>query len=139
MLNSIEYEKIFLVKSREADFVKRLIFGGKGGVWKSTFFVKIAYDWAVGSSDVLNKYTLVFVLKMCSLDQSSNLIEAIFDQLLAQDVDISKDALNSFIRQNPNDVLILLDGFDELTTTTLTEASFGSILTANCQHIHVGL
>ena len=94
MLNSIEYEKIFFVKSREGKFVKRLIFCGKGGVGKSTFFVKIAYDWAVGSSDVLKKYTLVFVLKMCALDQSSNLIEAIFDQLLAQDVDISKEALN---------------------------------------------
>ena len=130
MLNSIEYKKIFFVKSREGKFVKRLIFFGKGGVGKSTFFDKIAYDWAVGSSDVLNKYTLVFVLKMCALDQSSDLIEAIFDQLLAQDRDISKDALESFIFQNPNDVLILLDGFDELTTTTLTETSFGSILKA---------
>ena len=130
MLNSIEYNKIFFVKSREGKFVKRLIFFGKGGVGKSTFFDKIAYDWAVGSSDVLNKYTLVFVLKMCALDQSSDLIEAIFDQLLAQDRDISKEALESFIFQNPNDVLILLDGFDELTTTTLTERDFGSILTA---------
>ena len=126
-LNSIEYEKIFFI---EGGLVKRLIFCGKGGVGKSTFFVKIAYDWAVASSDVLNKYKLVFVLKMCALDQSSNLIEAIFDQLLAQDTDISKKALNSFILQKPNDVLILLDGFDELTTTTLTEKKFGSILTA---------
>ena len=130
ILNSIEYGKIFLIKSKEGKFVKRLIFCGKGGVGKSTFFDKIAYDWAVGSSDVLNKYKLVFVLKMGALDQSSNLIEAIFQQLLEEDVDISKDALISSITQNPNDVLILLDGFDELTTTTLTETSFGSILKA---------
>ena len=130
ILNSIEYGKIFLIKSKEGKFVKRLIFCGKGGVGKSTFFDKIAYDWAVGSSDVLNKYKLVFVLKMGALDQSSNLIEAIFQQLLEEDVDISKDALISYITQNPNDVLILLDGFDELTTTTLTETSFGSILKA---------
>ena len=126
-LNSTEYENIFFIKG---SLVKRLICCGKGGVGKSTFFDKIAYDWAVGSSHVLNKYKLVFVLKMCALDQSSNLIEAIFDQLLAQDVDISKEALNSFIIQKPNDVLIILDAFDELTTTTLTETSFESILRA---------
>ena len=130
MLNSIEYEKIFLIKSREGDFIKRLIFFGEGGVGKSTFFDKIAYDWAVGSSDVLNKYKLVFVLKMCALDQSSNLIEAIFDQLLAQDTDISKDRLESFIVQNSDVVLILMDGFDELTSTMLSENEFGSILRA---------
>ena len=123
-------KRYFSLSQKRASLVKRLIFCGKGGVGKSTFFDKIAYDWAVGSSDVLNKYKLVFVLKMGALDQSSNLIEAIFQQLLEEDVDISKDALISSITQNPNDVLILLDGFDELTTTTLTEKEFGSILEA---------
>ena len=130
MLNSIEYEKIFLITSREGDFVKRLIFFGEGGVGKSTFFDKIAYDWAGGYSDVLNKYKLVFVLKMCALTQSSNLIEAIFDQLLAQDTDVSKDRLESFIVHDSDVVLILMDGFDELTTTMLSENEFGSILRA---------
>ena len=129
-MNSIEYDKIFLIKSREGDVVKRLIFCGKGGVGKSTFFDKIAYDWSVRSSHVLNKYKLVFVLKMCALHQSSNLIEAIFDQLLAQDTDITKYDLESFIVQYSDVVLILLDGFDELTMTTLTETLFGSILRA---------
>ena len=66
---------------------------------------------------------------MSALDQSSNVIDAMFQQLLAKDVDISNKALDSFILQNPNDVLILLDGFDELTTT-LTETSFESVLKA---------
>ena len=57
--------------------------------------------------------------------------------------EISKEALNSFILQNPNDVLILLDGFDELTTTTLTEKEYGSIIKAlnrkTCRECCIGV
>ena len=87
----------------------------------------MAYDWAKGSSETLRKYKLVFVLKMRELEESSELMDAIFDQLLDEDT-IDRSDLNNFIHTNPDKVLILLDGFDEFKSKTLDESSFGSIL-----------
>ena len=60
ILNSIEYEKTFLIKSGEGKFVK-LILCGNGGGGKSMFFVKIAYVWAVGSSHMYSTRTNLYL------------------------------------------------------------------------------
>ncbi|XP_071809683.1 NLR family CARD domain-containing protein 4-like [Asterias amurensis] len=124
----VDYEKIFQMKTREGDLINRVIFCGMAGLGKSTLFDKIAYDWAVGSNEVLKNYKLVFLLKMCALDQESDLIKSIFDQLLGDNSGISEEELGFFVFNNSEEVLILLDGFDELATTSLSEASFGSVL-----------
>ncbi|XP_033645792.1 NACHT, LRR and PYD domains-containing protein 3-like isoform X2 [Asterias rubens] len=124
----VDYEKIFQMKTREGDLINRVIFCGMAGLGKSTLFDKITYDWAVGSNEFLKNYKLVFLLKMCALDQESDLIKSIFDQLLGDNSGISEEELEFFIFNNSEEVLILLDGFDELVTTSLSEASFGSVL-----------
>ncbi|XP_038062674.1 NLR family CARD domain-containing protein 4-like isoform X2 [Patiria miniata] len=123
---STEYEKIFKCLN---DF-DRLILFGKGGVGKSTIFDMIAYDWADESNEILNRFKLVFLLKMCALVQESDLVDSTFDQLLGEDSGIAKDELDIFILANPSEVLILLDGFDEMKTKSLDAASFGSVLNA---------
>ena len=64
---------------------------------------------------------------MSKLEQTSDIMDAIFDQLLDEDT-IDKSDLKKFIHKNPDKVLILLDGFDEFKSKTLDESSFGSIL-----------
>ncbi|XP_022083494.1 NACHT, LRR and PYD domains-containing protein 3-like isoform X1 [Acanthaster planci] len=103
------------------------VLSGLAGSGKTTLFDKIASDWAVGCP-VLKKYKLVFLLKMFALEQGSDLTDAVFDQLLAEDTKVEKNALWSYIKTNPHQVLLLLDGFDELMTTSLDKSSFGSIL-----------
>ncbi|XP_022105753.1 uncharacterized protein LOC110987358 isoform X2 [Acanthaster planci] len=122
------YKGIFLVETREGNVIKRIILDGQAGVGKSTLIAKVTYDWAMKCVSVLLKYKLVFALKMHSLEQSSELVDAVFAQLLDRDTPIDKCALKSFINTNPEKVLILLDGFDEFTTTDLNESTFGSIL-----------
>ncbi|XP_038050692.1 NLR family CARD domain-containing protein 4-like isoform X2 [Patiria miniata] len=122
------YDDILLLKTKEGELIPIAVLTGLAGRGKTTLFNKIAYDWAVGSSQVLQKYKLVFLLKMHALEQSSDLVDAVFDQLLAKDVSIERGALDMFIKNSPGKVLVLLDGFDELMTTTLCESSFGSIL-----------
>ncbi|XP_038045881.1 NLR family CARD domain-containing protein 4-like [Patiria miniata] len=129
-VNSTEYAKIFRLRTRTGELIKRLIFFGMGGVGKSTIFDKIAYDWADEANEILNGFKLVFLLEMCALSQKSNLVDSAFDQLLDEDSGIAKDKLDQFILANPNEVLILLDGFDEMKTKTLDADSFGSILKA---------
>ncbi|XP_038045630.1 NACHT, LRR and PYD domains-containing protein 3-like [Patiria miniata] len=130
IVNSIEYAKIFRLKKRTKKLIKRLIFVGEGGVGKSTIFDKIVNDWAEGKSKFLKRFHLVFLLKMCALRQESDLVESMLNQLLDEDSGIEKDELEKVIQAEPNEVLILLDGFDEMMTKTLNEASFGSILKA---------
>ncbi|XP_038050714.1 NLR family CARD domain-containing protein 4-like isoform X1 [Patiria miniata] len=122
------YDDILQRKTKEGDLILIAVLTGLAVRGKTTLFDKIAYDWAVGSSQVLRKYKLVFLLKMHALEQSSDLVDAVFDQLLAKDVCIERGALDMFIKNSPGKVLVLLDGFDELMTTSLCESSFGSIL-----------
>ncbi|XP_038045556.1 NACHT, LRR and PYD domains-containing protein 3-like isoform X3 [Patiria miniata] len=129
IVNSTEYDKIFRLRTRTGELITRLIFVGMGGVGKSTIFDRIAYDWADEASEILKSFKLVFRLKMFALSQESDLVDS-FDQLLDEDSGIAKDKLDKFILANPNEVLILLDGFDEMMTKTLNADSFGSILKA---------
>ena len=122
----ISYKDIFIIKTTEGLPINQTIMEGNAGFGKSTLIGKIAYDWAMRVA--LKKYKLVFVLKMHALEQTSDLIDAIYNQLLNEDTDIDKSYLRSYIHDNPGKVLILLDGFDELMTTTLSETSFGTIL-----------
>ncbi len=122
------YEDIFHLKTREGNPIKRIVFSGSAGLGKTTLIDKIAYDWAMGKSEILKRFELVFVLKMRALEQTSELIDAIFEQLLDHDSINNADDLKTFIDKNQDKVLILLDGFDEFQTTTLNKSSFGSTL-----------
>ena len=103
--------KCFSVRrSKDGVLIDRIVICGTvRGIGKSTIFDKIAYDWATESSKVLARYRLVFSLKMFALDQSSDLIDAIFDQLLGKDSGVTKDSLESLIMSKQSTSLILLD------------------------------
>ncbi|XP_033646433.1 LOW QUALITY PROTEIN: uncharacterized protein LOC117305678 [Asterias rubens] len=120
------YKDIFLQTTRHGDPIKRVILNGEPGRGKSTLIDKMAHDWACG--EALQQFELVFVLRMSAVEQNTQLIDSIFDQLLDEDTGVDKNLLSSFISHNPGKVLLLLDGFDELKTRALNEDLFGSIL-----------
>ncbi|XP_022110589.1 uncharacterized protein LOC110990085 isoform X2 [Acanthaster planci] len=124
-----KFEDIFVIKTKEGRVVKRAILCGLAGLGKSTIIDKIAYDWAVGL-EILKQFTLLFVLRMSALDQTSDLVEAVFDQLLTHDTTVDKRDLKSFVysKDTSSRVLILLDGFDEFRTTKRDPNKFGSVL-----------
>ncbi|XP_022084323.1 protein NLRC5-like isoform X3 [Acanthaster planci] len=130
IINSTDYAKIFRQNTETGNLIKRLIFVGHDGIGKSTIFDKIAYDWAEGMSEELQKFKLVISLKMCAVDQTSDLDDVVVDQLLDKDSGISKENIDQFILENSNEVLILLDGFDEMSSRSLDPVKFGSILKA---------
>ena len=139
MLQNESYEEMFF-QTNEGKTIKRILLHGTAGRGKSTLIDTMAYDWADGSSNGLKKCKLVFVLKMHALEQTSVFIDAIFNQLLDKDTLINKSDLKSYINTNPDKVLVLMDGFDEFVTSTLSETSFGSILLMLNRkiHVHVG-
>ena len=91
------------------------IIEGSPGIGKSTFCLKLAYDWANQSSSPAKGFKLVLLLK-CR-DIHGDLTEAITEQLFPKD--ISKDAREELLRffediEKQKKVLIILDGLDEL-------------------------
>ena len=90
---------------------------GSPGIGKTTFCLKLAYDWANQSSSAtsLPEFELVLLLKCRDID--GDLTEAITEQLFPKDM--SKDAREELVRflediENQERVLIILDGLDEL-------------------------
>ena len=90
---------------------------GNPGIGKTTFCLKLAYDWANQSSSAgsFPEFELVLLLKCRDID--GDLIEAITEQLFPKDM--NKDAREELFRflediENQETVLVILDGLDEL-------------------------
>ena len=89
---------------------------GSPGIGKTTFCLKLAYDWANQSSVAsFPEFELVLLLKCRDID--GDLTEAITEQLLPHD--ISEDIRKTFFHflkdiHNQEKILIILDGLDEL-------------------------
>ena len=89
---------------------------GSPGIGKTTFCLKIAYDWANGKIPKycsFSEFNIVLLLKCRDID--GDIIKAIDEQLLPEDEDVKKE-LRDYIQDihNQEQVLIILDGLDEL-------------------------
>ncbi|XP_068706078.1 uncharacterized protein [Montipora foliosa] len=89
---------------------------GSPGIGKTTLCLKLAYDWANRAMpSTFPVFELVLLLKCRDLD--GDIMEAIFEQLLPEDIDVkTKERLRNFITDfhNQERILIILDGLDEL-------------------------
>ena len=90
---------------------------GSPGIGKTTFCLKLAYDWANQSisTESFPEFELVLLIKCRDID--GDLTEAITEQLFGNNM--SKDAREELLRflediENQERVLIILDGLDEL-------------------------
>ena len=108
--------EIFKVPDRGEDIMT--IVEGSPGIGKTTFCLKLAYDWAHGnipSECTFPKFEVVFLLK-CR-DIGGDIMEAISEQLLPRDMEKSVEKLLHFMKDIHNQerlMLIILDGLDEL-------------------------
>ena len=107
---------IFKVPDRGEDVMT--IVEGSPGIGKTTFCLKLAYDWAHGnipSECSFPQFEFVFLLKCRDID--GDIMEAISEQLLPRDMEKSVEKLLQFMKDIHNQdrlILIILDGLDEL-------------------------
>ena len=106
---------------KECQQPRTVLIEGKPGMGKTTYCNKMVYDWATGkqeAEDCFPRFETVLLLK-CR-DMKSDLWEAIEDQLLPRDVeeDVRKRFFN-FVCKNQSNVLLVLDGLDEVPTSKL--------------------
>ncbi|CAH1255554.1 NLRC5 [Branchiostoma lanceolatum] len=92
--------------------VRKIRVEGDPGIGKSCSCQKLAYDWSCGKLDV---FKVVFFLEMRHL--AGKVRDEIFEQLLPKDTKTTPDQLWSYIQENQDDVLFILDGLDELSQT----------------------
>ena len=91
---------------------------GSPGIGKTTFCLKLAYDWAHGKIPAecsFPKFEIVLLLKCRDIHE--DVMETISEQLLPEDMEEkAKERLFNFIKDihNQEKTLIILDGLDEL-------------------------
>ena len=91
---------------------------GSPGIGKTTFCLKLAYDWAHGKIPAecsFPKFEVVLLLKCRDID--GNIMDTIREQLLPRDIEEKiVEKLLHFLKDihNQERILIILDGLDEL-------------------------
>jgi len=110
----IDVDDIF--GSSEEDNDPLVLVEGNPGIGKTTFCLKLAYDWA---NDTMPRnfpsFKLVFLLK-CR-DMKGDVVKDIFEQLLPEDLkENTKGGLVNTLENldDQNQICIILDGLDEL-------------------------
>ena len=106
---------IFKVSDKDKDVMT--LVEGSPGMGKTTFCLKLAYDWAHGnipSECSFRKFEFAFLLKCRDID--GDIMEAISEQLLPRGMEKSVEKLLHFMTDihNQERILIILDGLDEL-------------------------
>ena len=91
---------------------------GSPGIGKTTFCLKLAYDWAHGKIPVECSFpTFELMLLLKCRDIREDIMETISEQLLPEDMEEkTKERLFNFIKDihHQEKTLIILDGLDEL-------------------------
>ena len=92
----------------------RMLVYGRPGIGKSTFCKKAAYDWSKTLKEILKNFSILLLIKLrdvCDVRNIRDVLRA--SKLLASDGPISVDSLYDYIINNQDEVLLILDGYDE--------------------------
>ncbi|XP_041461865.1 uncharacterized protein LOC121413169 [Lytechinus variegatus] len=89
---------------------KRLLVEGEGGVGKTTLCAKIVWDWIRGTGYQDFKLVLLILLR----EVKDKTIGEIIMSYLPDDIKVTAMQLNKYVFSHQKDVLLVLDGFDEL-------------------------
>ena len=92
----------------------RMLVYGRPGIGKSTFCKKATYDWSKTLKEILKNFGILLLIKlrdMCDVGNIRDVLRA--SKLLASDGPISVDSLYDYIINNQDEVLLILDGYDE--------------------------
>ena len=97
---------------------RAVLIEGDPGMGKTTYCHKLAFEWATkepDAGDYFPNFKVVILLRCRDMSSNSNLRDAICEQILPVDIEEQDEKVFfNFITQNQSDVLLVLDGFDEL-------------------------
>eukprot|EP00057_Strongylocentrotus_purpuratus_P018570 XP_011673044.1 PREDICTED: NACHT, LRR and PYD domains-containing protein 10-like [Strongylocentrotus purpuratus] len=106
----LDYTNLLTTKNNGV-FSKRLLVEGEGGVGKTTFCSKIAWDWVNGSPE-FQHFSWVLVIPLRNVVKGQT-IGDVMKNYLSDNNAVNPQEIDNFILSQPTKVLIVLDGFDE--------------------------
>ncbi|XP_066294787.1 NACHT, LRR and PYD domains-containing protein 1b allele 5-like [Branchiostoma lanceolatum] len=92
----------------------RILLWGAPGIGKTTLIAKLLTEWNKRDVEVLQRFDFVFAIALRKVERTQSLLDCIFDQLMPEDDVHMKQVLENYLHRS-NRVLIILDGYDELT------------------------
>ena len=110
MKQQIHYQDLF--KSEEGIEINFVVLEGRPGVGKTTLAQKLCSEWAENTNEMLKRYKLVVLVQL--RDFSPNDKPSLNDILFHENADLSREVVNQIGRTNGKDVLLILEGWDEL-------------------------
>ncbi|XP_071485179.1 uncharacterized protein [Diadema antillarum] len=105
----------------------RVVARGRTGSGKTTLLLKMSDDWANRKRGPLKDAKAVFLIPLRKFDHMSNLGEAIVSHLLPSTL-FTPEFVEKFIEENQNEVVVLLDGYDEFKGKGLNQEECGNIV-----------
>ncbi|XP_038066743.1 protein NLRC5-like [Patiria miniata] len=108
------HEDMFKLEYEDGKPVRFILLSGIAGSGKTTIVSKIATDWAEQKpGSPLSEFTFLMALSMRELQGVSDLTEAIYDQILADDTKLDRQSLTNYLSSHAEKILVVLDGADE--------------------------
>ena len=108
-------------KCDDGDVALSVLVEGAPGVGKTTFAYELCKQWTRG--EILQEWRVVVIIKL--RDQRTRTAQTINDLLYHPDPDIHHQVVKELVEQNGKGMLLILDGYDELTTK---QKEFGSVI-----------
>ena len=115
-----DYSEIFVGHGHHR-ISKRILVYGRPGIGKSTFAKKLAVDWSRGNKEVLEKFAVVLLIKLRDVCNTQDLCAMLkkAELLSAGDLNLMVfSQLYHYILCNQQEVLLILDGYDEYSAET---------------------
>ncbi|XP_033116430.1 uncharacterized protein LOC117116480 [Anneissia japonica] len=139
-------EVLEIVKSSSAC---KVLIEGEAGIGKSTLLRYVAYSWASNKSDTF-KGKIVFLVNIRNIDKGRTIVDTIVKEIDLEELFVKTDLpddpklIRRFIMNHDDDIVILLDGLDELRDGSESPISFFErrkmknskvMLTSRCEQI----
>ncbi|XP_031571636.1 uncharacterized protein LOC116305803 [Actinia tenebrosa] len=108
-------ENMFFKEATDHRNARRILIEGETGIGKSALCKKIAYDWSMNKNPQLfPTFEVVLSLRCRDFHTGSNLWDAIEKQNFSDCLKEKKNEIFEYIESNQSDVLLILDGYDEI-------------------------
>ena len=98
-------------KCEDGSLASNVLVEGAPGVGKTTFASELCKQWANGK--LLQEWNIVIMIKL--RDQRTRAAKTLYDLLYHPDPEIRQEITKELISQNGEGMLLILDGYDELS------------------------
>ena len=110
---------------------RTVLIEGAPGIGKTTLLWQLCHQWADG--ELLQQWELVILVQL--RDETTRTAQCLSDLLYHPDDDISKAVCRNVERREGENVLLIFDGYDELSDDQRTDSIFIRLLRRQCREL----